>query len=163
MRESEQITLYGKLAVDFFSCEKHLVSGVALRLSFRRSQDDFVTISETAAKNYKVKIDEANLFVRKMTVSDNFVGAIEKTLLKTPAMYRYNEVIKKTFPATAGQRSWKHEDIFTKEPIRRLIVALCRSNAFIGTNNINPYHYQKFDLSEITVYRNGFATAGTKC
>ena len=161
MRESEQITLYGKLAVDFFSCEKHLVSGVTLRLSFRRSQDDFVTISETAAKNYKVKIDEANLFFRKMTVSDNVVGAIEKTLLKTPATYRYNEVITKTFLATAGQRSWKHEDIFTKEPIRRLIVALCRSNAFIGTNNINPYHYQKLDLSEITVYRNGFATAGT--
>ena len=161
MRESEQITLYGKLAVDFFSCEKHVGSGVTLRLSFRRSQNDFVTISETAAKNYKVKIDETNLFVRKMTVSDNVVGAIEKTLLKTPALYRCNEVLTKTFLATAGQRSWKHEDIFTKEPIRWLIVALCRSNAFIGTNNINPYHYQKFDLSEITVYRNGFATAGT--
>ena len=161
VRESEQITLYGKLAVEFFSCGKHLVSRVTLRLSFRRSQDDFVLISETAAKNDKVKIDEANLFVRKMTVSDNVVGAIEKTLIKTPAMYRYNEVITKPFLATAGQRSWKHEDIFTKEPIRRLIVALCRSNVFIGTNNINPYHYQKFDLSEITVYRNGFATAGT--
>ena len=56
VRESEQITLYGKLAVDLFSCEKHLVSGVTLRLSFRRSQDDFVTISETAAKNYKVTL-----------------------------------------------------------------------------------------------------------
>ena len=78
VRESEQITLNGKLAVDFFSCEKHLVSGVTLRLSFRRSQDDFATISETAAKNYKVKIDEANLFARKMTVSDNVVAAIEK-------------------------------------------------------------------------------------
>ena len=99
--------------------------------------------------------------MKQTYVSDNVVGAIEKTLLKIPAMYRYNEVITKTFLATAGQRSWKHEDIFTKEPIRRLIVALCRSNAFIGTNNINPYHYQKFDLSEITVYRNGFATAGT--
>ena len=55
VRESEQITLYGKLAVDFFSCEKHLVSGVTLRLSFRRSEDDFVIISETAAKNYKVR------------------------------------------------------------------------------------------------------------
>ena len=104
VRESEQIKLYGKLAVDFFSCEKHLVRGVTLRFSFRRSQDDFVTISETAAKNYKVKIDEANLFVRKMTVSDNVVGAIEKTLLKIPALCRYNEIITKTFLATAGQR-----------------------------------------------------------
>ena len=42
-RESAQITLYGKLAVDFFSCEKQLVSGVTLRISFRRSQDDFAT------------------------------------------------------------------------------------------------------------------------
>ena len=105
VRESEQTTLYGKLAVDFFSCEKHLVSGVTFRLFFRISHDDFVTVSETAAKNYKVKIDEANLFVRKMTVSDNVVGAIEKTLLKTPAMYRYNEVITKIFLATAGQHS----------------------------------------------------------
>ena len=160
VRESEQITLYGKLAVDFVSCEKHLISGVTLRLSSRRSQDDFVTISETAAKNYKNKIDEANLFVREITLSDKVVGALEKTL-NTPEMYRYNEVITKTFLATAGQRNWKHEDNFTKEPIRRLIVALCRSNAFIATNNINLYHYQKFDLSEITVFRKGFAKTGT--
>ena len=116
VRESEQIILYGKLAVDSFSCEKHLLGGVTLRFSFPRSQDDLGTISETAAKNYKVKIDEANLFVRRMTVSDNVVEAIEKTLLKTPAMYRCNEGITKTFLATAGQRSWKPEDIFTKEP-----------------------------------------------
>ena len=80
-RESAQIILYGKLAVDFLSCEKHLVSGVTLKISFRRSQDDFATKSEAAGKNYKAKIDEVNLFVRKMTVSDNVVGAIEKTLL----------------------------------------------------------------------------------
>ena len=161
VRRSIQLTLYGKVAVDFFSCEKHLISGVTMRISFRRSQDDFVIMSEDGAKHYKVKIDEANLFVRKMTVSDNVVGAIEKTLLKTPAMYRYNEVIPKAFLATAGQQSWKQEDIFTKEPIRRLIIAMSASAAFIGTNTENPFSYRKFGLNEIIVYRNGFATAGT--
>ena len=63
--------------------------------------------------------------------------------------------------ATTGQQSWKHDDIFTKEPIRRVIVALCVGTAFIGTNTANPFHYQKFGLREITIYRNGFATAGT--
>ena len=87
VRQSARITLCGKVAVDFFSCEKHLVSGVMLRISMRRSQDDFAIISDDAAKHYKVKIDEANLFIRKLTVSDNVVGAIEKTLLKTPAIY----------------------------------------------------------------------------
>ena len=76
-------------------------------------------------------------------------------------MYRYNEVISKVFLATAGQQSWKQEDIFTKEPIGRLIVAMCRRDAFIGTNTLNPFSYRKFDLNEIIIYRNGFATAGT--
>ena len=76
-------------------------------------------------------------------------------------MYRYNEVISKVFLATAGQQSWKQEDIFRKEPIRRLIVAMCRSDAFIGTNTLNPFSYQKFDMNEIIIYHNGFTTAGT--
>ena len=102
--KSARITLYGKLTVDFFSCEKHLVSGVTLHISMRRSQDGFAVIREDTAKHYKVKIDEVNLLIRKMTVSDNVVGAIEKTLLKTPAIYRYNEVINKTSLATTGQQ-----------------------------------------------------------
>ena len=161
VRRSAQITMSGKIATNLFSCEKHLASGVTLRISFRRPQDDFTIVSEDGAKHFKIKIDEANLFVRKMTVSDNVVGAIEKTFLQTPAMYRYNEVISKAFLATAGQQSWKQEDIFTKEPIRRLIVAMCRSDAFIGTNTLYPISYRKFDLNEIKIYRNGFATAGT--
>ena len=76
-------------------------------------------------------------------------------------MYQYNEVITKFFLATTGQQSWKHEDIFTKEPIRGLIIALCAGDAFIGNNTVNPFSYRKFGLREITVFRNGFLTAGT--
>ena len=80
----------------------------------RISQDDFAFISEDAANYYLVKIDEANFFIRKLTVSGNVIGAIEKTLLKTPVFYRYNEVVTKTLLATTDQQSWKHEDIYTK-------------------------------------------------
>ena len=81
--------------------------------------------------------------------------------IKTPANYRYYEVITKTFLATTGQQSWKHENIFTKELIRRVIVVLCVGTTFIGTNTANPFiPSQKFGLREITIYRNDFATAG---
>ena len=46
VRRSAQITMYGKIATDFFSCEKHLAIGVTLRISFRRSQGDFTIVSE---------------------------------------------------------------------------------------------------------------------
>ena len=81
-----------------------------LRISFRRPQNDFAIMSEDETEHYKIKIDEANLFVQKMTVSDNVLSAIGKTLLKTPAKYRFNEVVSKTFLATAGQQSRKQED-----------------------------------------------------
>ena len=82
-------------------------------------------------------------------------------MLKSPAMYRYNEVIAKTFPASNGQVSWKHEDLFMKEPIRRLAIAMNTNTAFVGNRVQNPFWNQKFDLSEITVYRNDLPIPGT--
>ena len=153
-RTSTINTFYGKLPVDVFSCEKHLLSGVTLRISFLRAHNDFITLSENDAKHYAVDITEANLYVRKMVVNDNIVAAIERTLLKSPAIYRYNEVIAKTFLAAAGQRNWKHEDVFMREPIRRLVIAMNTNRTFAGSHRENPFWYQKFDLTEITVCRN---------
>ena len=46
-----ECTFYGKVAVDFFTCDRHLLSGVNLRNSFRTSIDDFVVISDDAGKS----------------------------------------------------------------------------------------------------------------
>ena len=96
-----------------------------------------------------------------MTVTDHVLSAIESTLLKTPAIYRYQEDVTKTFPATAGQRSWQQEDIFARESVRQIIIALNTDNEFLGTNLTNPFHYQKFGLEQVTLRRNGLPIAST--
>ena len=78
VRQSADCTFYGKVAVDIFTYDRHLLSGVTLRIAFRRSIDDFVIMSDDAAKHYKVKIVEANLYVRKMTLNDDVVSALKK-------------------------------------------------------------------------------------
>ena len=85
------------------------------------------------------------------SVSDEVVIAIERTLLKTPAMYRYNEVISKSFLPSTGARSWKHENVFNKEPIRRMVIALNAHQDFLGSNQSSPFHYRKLNLSQIAV------------
>ena len=102
VRQSAECTFYGKDAVDFFTCDRHLLSGVTHRIAFRRSIDDFVIMSDDAAQHYKVKIVEANLYVRKMTLNDDVVSAIEKTLLISPASYPYLETLTKKFLASTG-------------------------------------------------------------
>ena len=159
VRQSAECTFYGKVAVDFFKCDRHLLSGVTLRISFRRSIDDFVIISDDAGKSYKVKIIEANLYVRKMTLNDDVVSAIEKTLLSSPASYPYLETITKTFLASTGLQSWKQEDVFSREPIRRLAICLNTNEAFLGSKQLNPFHFRKFNLEQICIYRNGLPVA----
>ena len=105
MRGSGKCTFYGKVAVDFFTCDRNLLSGVTLRIAFRRATNDFVLMSDDAAKHYKVKFTEANLYVRKMTLNDDVVSAIETTLLNSPASYPYFETPAKTFLASAGLHS----------------------------------------------------------
>ena len=76
-------------------------------------------MSDDAVKQDKVKIVEANLYVRKMTLNDTVVSAIDKTLLSSLASYPYLETLTKTFLASKGLHSWKQEDIFVRESIRR--------------------------------------------
>ena len=61
VRESREIWFCGPAGVNFFTCDKHLLDSVTLRLSNRRSHEDFLIISEYAAKHYKLQIPEANL------------------------------------------------------------------------------------------------------
>ena len=63
----------------------------------RQSPNDFVIMSDQPNKHYQVQITEANLYVRKMTVTDFVLSSIEKTLLKTPAIYNYTEVLPRIF------------------------------------------------------------------
>ena len=114
----------------FLTCDRHLLSGLTLRISFRRSIDVIVTISDDAAKSYKIKIIEAKLYVRKMTLNDDVVSAIEKTLLSSPASYPYLETITKTFLASTGLQICKQEDVFSREPIRRQLYALTQMKRF---------------------------------
>ena len=159
VRESAEFTFYGKVAVDFFTFDKHLLSGATLRIAFRRSIDDFVIVSDGAAKHYKLKIVEANLYVRKMTLNDEVVSAIEKTLLTSPAAYPYFKTLTKTFLASTGLHSWKQEDIFAREPIRRLDNCLNMNEDFLGNSMQNPFHFQKFDLAQTFIYCNGLPVA----
>ena len=158
VKKSAECAFYGKVAVDFFTCDRHLLSGVTLRIAFRRSIDDLVIMSDNPGKHYKVEILRANLYVRKMTLNDDVMSAIEKTLLSSPASYPYFEIIT-TFLASAGLNSWKQEDIFSREPIRRLAICLNTNEAFLGNNRLNPFHYRKFGLEQIYIYRNGLPVA----
>ena len=63
------------------------------------------------------------------------------------------------FIASTGLHSWKQENIFARELIRRLAICLNTNEAFLGNNRQNPFHSRKFNKEQIYVYRNGLPVA----
>ena len=81
--------------------------------------------------------------------------------MKNPANYNFFEIVPKTYLATAGVESLRQEDVFAKEPVRRMTVAKSISEAYLGTSTTNPCHYQYFGLNEIILYRKDLLISGT--
>ena len=48
---SIELGLFGKIACEFLSCDKRFISGVTIRLSLRRSPNDFVIMYEHSDKH----------------------------------------------------------------------------------------------------------------
>ena len=142
--------MIGKIAADFFTCDKHLFSGATLRLTFLRTRLEFCVLYDDDAKDYEVKITQANLYLRKMTVSENVYTTIEAALTKPNAMYRYTEIIPKSFLMPQNRNSRNQENIFNGELIRRFPIAMTSNRAFLGGKTLNPFHFQKFILATIT-------------
>ena len=57
--------------------------------------------------------------------------------------------------ASTGLHSWKQEDVFSRERIRRLAICLNTNEAFLGNNRLNPFHHRKIGLEQIYIYRDG--------
>ena len=122
-RSSATVTSIGQVAPGFFSCEKHFVRGVELRISFHRTRPEFSLIFGDAGKDYKFNVTRAILIVRKMTLTKNAYTAIETTLAKATARYRYTEIIPRIFLIVQNSQRWDQENDFSGQPIRRFILA----------------------------------------
>ena len=77
--------------------------------------------------------------------------------MKWPARFNYNEVKSTTFVKPAGENQFVREDVFTSEPIRRLVVAMCPNGIFSGEGKTNPFQFLKHNLTSIRIVRNGTA------
>ena len=52
------------------------------------------------------------------------IHAIEATLAKATARYRYSDIISKTFLIGQNQKSWDQENVFSGQSIRRFLPAM---------------------------------------
>ena len=117
-------------------------------------------MSSEADANYKVVIQEATLHVRQVTPTPSALLMHEQLLRTTPAKYPIIRTEVKTFTIPSGNSTFNQQNLFLGQVPRRVCIALTKNEGFSGSYKRNPFNFENFDLSFISLNVNGESLPG---
>lgn len=152
--ESKTVDMVGRLHVDLFFQDKYLLSETNVRLRLLRNKDAFCLMAAENS-NYKIKILECKLLVRKVKLSPTVYMGHTKALNIGTAKYPIRRVVCKSFTIPAGNYDFTHENMFQGQCPTRLIIGLVSNEAFNGVYNKNPFNFKHYDLRSLKIFIDG--------
>ena len=154
-KTSGTVEMAGPIFSDVFLTERLLLSFVDLKVILNRNSEEFCLMASEDDADYRVKLTDAYLKIRKVKVSPSISVAHEATLKKGPAIYPVRRVECKSFIIPAGNPSLRKDNIFNGLVPKSLVFGLVESAAFNGAYKKNPYNFQHFNVSSIGITVNG--------
>ena len=152
-RGSQPTTVIGPLRIDMCEQERYLPSGISLKLRFHRQKDNYMLMS--AAANYKVKLMEAYLMMRKVKTSPGVQLGIADALLKSPAKFLITRKDTKVVAVPNGFQNFVKDNIFLGQLPKRAVIGIVHPNAFSGSVTRNPYNFLHKDVNFVQLYVDG--------
>ena len=146
--------MIGRIHSDVYQ-DRLMLNEVSGKVRLVRNKDSFCLMSGEAGASYKVKIISDVLLVRKIQLSSTVFLAPAKALESGLAKYPISCVVCKTYTIPAGNLDGNHEKLFTRQSPSRLVIGCVDNDAFNGSQTNNPYNFKNFDLSEISIHRDG--------
>lgn len=159
--DSGVFELVGALRLDFFNQPKYLIPGVNVRINLVRSQDSFSldwpsTTQFDASLTFKVKIVSCVLYVRRVAVHPAVLFGHTTGLAKKNAIYPYNRTKLITYTIPKESFNFFKENLFSTAILPKFfVVGMVDSNAFTGKLQSSPFKFQHFNMSTMTLYRDG--------
>ena len=156
-KTSGVIELAGPVFCDVFFTERLLLSFVDLKVVLNRNGNEFCLMASEDDADYRVKLTEAYLKIRKVKVNPSITMAHEIALKKGPAIYPIRRVECKSFIIPAGNPSLMKDNVFSGLVPKTFVFGLVESEAFNGAYKKNPYNFQHFNISSVGLSVNGEA------
>ena len=149
---SRVVDMIGRLHADIFFQDRYMLNEVTAKIRLVRSKNAFCIMSDN---DRKVTITNAMMLVRKVKLSPSVFLAHAKALENGMAKYPIRRVVCKTFTVPANFMDVSHEKLFSGQLPTRIVVGLVRNDAFNGDRRRNPFNFQHFNVSEMSLYLDG--------
>ena len=151
------ISLMGKLHSDVFNQNRCLIDGVNIDIQLNRSKNAFCIMQAVGenVENYKIKLDEASLFVRKVKVLPSCRLGIYKGLEIAPIRIPIRRTSQRVFSIANGLTTWSQESVIVGQLPRRITIGFVRTEALSGAYNRNPFKFHHYNINFFSLYING--------
>ena len=154
---SREVDLVGRLHTDIFFQSRYMLNEVNTRIKLSRSKDSF-SLMTSENEQYKIIIVSAVIRIRKVKIAPSVYLSHAKVLEGGMAKYPIRRVICKTFTVATGYMDFIQEKLFNGQLPTRLIIGCVDNKAFNGDYKQNPFNFQHFNATEISLYLDGQQT-----
>jgi hypothetical protein len=120
-----------------------------------RNPEKFALMSTQLASNYKIKIHECKLLIKKVKLSPSVFLAHAKAFEVGNGKYPIKRVEIRSITVPAGNMDHKQENLITGQLPTRLVFGLVTNAAYNGQYDLNPFDFKHFNLTHIGLYLDG--------
>ena len=152
------VEFVGPLMADICNQDRLLLPGVDIDIKLWPTHDEFRLITHPQGLKCKLIIDEIYLNVCKVSVSPEVMMGHNAGLEVADSVYPFPRTDIRTFNTAEGNFGINLEDMWQGEVPTHLVVGFVKSQPYNGDFNLNLYHFQHFDVSDIGFFVNGEST-----
>ena len=152
---SVPLEMMGKLHLDMLFQDRYLINAVDVKLRLIPQSPKFCLMAGGENPNYKLRILEAKLMVRKVKLSAAVQLAHTRALEEANVKYPIRRVECKSFTITRGMRSATEENLFSGQLPKRIVLGFVSNNGYNGSYTTNPFNFEHFGVEQISLTVDG--------
>ena len=157
IKNGNRFVLSGPIFSDIFMTDRLLLNMMDLKVVLNRSSDAFslMELGNDPAIEPKVQLTDVVLKVRKVKVDQSVSDGVERMLKQTPALYPIRRVECKILTIPANLPNVRQDNIFSGIIPNSFVVGLVHVDASTGEYDKNPYNFQHFGVTSVSLTANG--------
>ena len=157
IKNGNRFVLSGPIFSDIFMTDRLLLNMMDLKVVLNRSSDAFSLFEKGNSPPIepKVQLTDVVLKVRKVKVDQSVSDGGERMLKQTPALYPIRRVECKILTIPANLPNVRQDNIFSAIIPNSFVVGLVHVDASTGEYDKNPYNFQHFGVTSVSLTANG--------
>ena len=157
IKNGNRFVLSGPIFADIFMTDRLLLNMMDLKVVLNRSSDAFslMEIGNSSPIEPTVQLSDVVLKVRKVRVDQSVSDGVERMLKQTPALYPIRRVECKILTIPANLPNVRQDNIFSGIIPNSFVVGLVHVDATTGEYGKNPYNFQHFGVTSVSLTANG--------